>query len=282
MPLPWLLAAQPEVFRGKFLVPDALPDRLSYREPLRRRLRVRFAGEWIADSEDAILLHTPGRFPVAYFPATDVRVEVLEFRQRTTLHPDLGKTAWFAVRVGDRIHEGAAWQHVRPPAHAAEFANLVAFSWRAMDGFQEEDEPVTAHAADPYHRIDVRNASREVLVEMDGRVVAKSRRSRVLYESDREPQWYLPRADVDEIALSEETLRTRCPYKGVATYYAIGGRSGAAWSYADAPAESAAVAGFVAFDPNKLGVYVDGKRLHHTLGRGGAKAGLDRAFASGR
>ncbi|WP_326565209.1 DUF427 domain-containing protein [Amycolatopsis rhabdoformis] len=282
MPLPWLHTPEPGVFRGKFLVPDRLPERLSYREPLRRRLRVRFAGEWIADSEHAVLLHAPGRFPVAYFPAGDVRVEVLEFRQRTTVHPDLGRTAWYAVRVGDRVHEGAAWQHVRPPEHAADFANLVAFSWRAMDGFQEEDEPVTAHAADPYHRIDVRGASREVVVSVDGRVVAKSRRPRVLYESDRDPQWYLPRADVDETLLRQESLRTTCPYKGVATYYTVGRHAGAAWSYVDAIAESAAVADFVAFDPNKVVVQLDGKRLHDVLGRRGAKSGLDRAFASGR
>jgi hypothetical protein len=29
---------------GRFLVPDPLPDRLLYAEPLRRRMRVQFAG----------------------------------------------------------------------------------------------------------------------------------------------------------------------------------------------------------------------------------------------
>ena len=31
---------------GKFLVPDPLPKRLLYAEPLRRRMRVRYSGEW--------------------------------------------------------------------------------------------------------------------------------------------------------------------------------------------------------------------------------------------
>ncbi len=44
---------------GRFLVPDPLPARLPYAEPLRRRMRVRFAGTWIADSEDVVLLHEP-------------------------------------------------------------------------------------------------------------------------------------------------------------------------------------------------------------------------------
>jgi hypothetical protein len=57
---------------GRFLVPDPLPTRLLFVEPLRRRLRVRFAGAWIADSEQVILLFEPGRYPVAYFPETDI------------------------------------------------------------------------------------------------------------------------------------------------------------------------------------------------------------------
>ena len=54
---------------GHFLVPDPLPERLLFAEPLRRRMRVRFGGEWIAESEDVVLLHEPGHYPVAYFPA---------------------------------------------------------------------------------------------------------------------------------------------------------------------------------------------------------------------
>ena len=50
---------------GRFLVPEALPKRLLYAEPLRRRMRVRFGGNWIADSESVIVLFEPGRYPVA-------------------------------------------------------------------------------------------------------------------------------------------------------------------------------------------------------------------------
>jgi len=77
---------------GRFLVPDPLPGRLLYAEPLRRRMRVRFAGAWIADSEDVTLLHEPGRYPVAYFPAGDIADGVLEPGGHTTRHQDLGAT----------------------------------------------------------------------------------------------------------------------------------------------------------------------------------------------
>ena len=67
---------------GRFLVPAPLPERLLYAEPLRRRVRVRFGGSWIADSEDVVLLHEPGHYPVAYFPLGDVAGGVLEDGQR--------------------------------------------------------------------------------------------------------------------------------------------------------------------------------------------------------
>ena len=79
---------------GRFLVPDPLPDRLLFAEPLRRRMRVRFGGNWIADSEDVVLLHEPGRYPVAYFPLRDITDGVLQVSDYTTRHTDLGPTSW--------------------------------------------------------------------------------------------------------------------------------------------------------------------------------------------
>jgi len=49
--------------QGRRQVPDSRPDTepLLFAEPLRRRVRVQYAGEWIADSEDVLLLHEPVR-----------------------------------------------------------------------------------------------------------------------------------------------------------------------------------------------------------------------------
>src|ERR1700761_3640267 len=85
---------------GRFLVPEPLPERLLYVEPLRRRMRVRFGGAWIADSEDVLLLFEPGRYPVAYFPQTDVSPGTLERSEHKTRHPDLGSTTWYIVKAG--------------------------------------------------------------------------------------------------------------------------------------------------------------------------------------
>src|SRR5215475_8217269 len=107
---------------GRFLVADPLPKRLLYAERLRRRMRVRFGGNWIADSENVLVLFEPGRYPVAYFPDTDVVPGTLQRTEHTTRHPDLGSTAWYAVRGGEKTATRGAWQHVDLPAHASELA----------------------------------------------------------------------------------------------------------------------------------------------------------------
>ena len=113
-------------------------------------MRVRFGGIWIADSEHVLLLFEPGRYPVAYFPETDVSPHVLERTEHTTQHPDIGLTSWYSVRVDEQhIAPRGAWQHTNLPAHASELQARVAFAWRAMDAFYEEDERIVGHAADP-------------------------------------------------------------------------------------------------------------------------------------
>jgi uncharacterized protein (DUF427 family) len=80
-------------------------------------LRVPFAGEWIADSEDVHLLHEPGHYPVAFLPLADVRPDVLVSENRTTQHSELGDTDWFTVTVtvGDRRAVRSAWQYTGLP-----------------------------------------------------------------------------------------------------------------------------------------------------------------------
>ncbi|GAA4557595.1 DUF427 domain-containing protein [Planotetraspora kaengkrachanensis] len=263
---------------GRFLVEQPLPERLLFAEPLRRRMRVRFAGEWIADSEDVVLLHEPSRYPVAYFPAGDVRADTLRTTDHVTRHRDLGTTAWFTVTTPGRTTERAAWQHVELPGHAAELRDRVAFAWRAMDAFYEEDERVVGHAADLYHRNDIRSTSRHLVVRDGDRVVADTHRPVVLYESGFAPRWYVPREDVDETALTPVAGQTFCPYKGLASYYDIGGRTRAAWSYVEAWPEVGRVRGLMSFEPDKVEVYLDGRRLELEPGQTVVAHGIDRGL----
>jgi uncharacterized protein (DUF427 family) len=266
---------------GRFLVPDPLPERMLFAEPLRRRMRVRFGGAWIADSEDVVLLHEPGRYPVAYFPLGDIADGALEPSGHTSRHADLGATSWYTVRAGEHSTPRAAWQHTELPGHASDLKGRVAFGWRAMDAFYEEDERIAGHAADPYHRIDIRQASRQLVVRDQDRVIADSGRPLVLYESGFAPRWYVPRADVDESALTPAEGQTFCPYKGLASYYDIGDARRAAWWYQDAWTEVRRISGLISFEPDKLAVSLDGKRLRLEPGQTVVPHGPDRDLTLG-
>jgi uncharacterized protein (DUF427 family) len=51
---------------------------------------------------------------------------------RTTMHRELGPTAWFGVRVGDEHAQRAAWQYTDLPSYATILRGRVAFL--AIDG----------------------------------------------------------------------------------------------------------------------------------------------------
>jgi len=264
---------------GRFLVPEPLPERLLYIEPLRRRMRVRFGGAWIADSEDVLLLFEPGRYPVAYFPEADVSPEVLERSEHTTKHPDLGHTSWYLVKAGGQRALRGAWQHVDLPAFASDLGARIAFAWRAMDAFYEEEERILGHAADSYHRIDIRQTSRHLVVRDRDRVVADSKRPLVLYESGFAPRWYVPRDDIDESALTFVEHQTFCPYKGLCSYYDIGDARFAGWSYREAYPEVGRISGLISFEPDVVSVFLDGTQLHLEPGQAVIPHGPDRELS---
>jgi len=261
---------------GRFLVPDPLPERMLFAEPLRRRMRVRFGSTWIADSDDVVLLHEPGRYPVAYFPIDAIVDGVLEPGEHTTRHQDLGTTAWYTVRAGTQSKPRAAWQHTDLPGYAGELKGRVAFAWRAMDAFYEEDERIVGHAADAYHRIDIRQTSRHLVVRDGDRVIADTRRPLALYESGFAPRWYVPRDDVDQTALTAAEGQTFCPYKGLCSYWDVGAARRAAWAYEDAWTGVDRISGLISFEPDKVEVHLDGTRLRLEPGQSVIPHGPDR------
>ncbi len=263
---------------GHFLVPDPLPERLVFAEPLRRRMRVRLGGEWITDSDDVVLLHEPGLYPVAYFPLADVVPGVLQTLDTVTTHRDLGPGSWFAVTAGGQTARRAAWQHTGLPAHAGELDGRVAFAWRAMDAFYEEDERIVGHAADAYHRNDIRSSSRHLVVRVGDRVVADTTRALALYESGFAPRWYVLRADIDNSSLTAVDGQTFCPYKGLADYFDVDGVERAAWSYPEAWPEVERVRGMVSFEPDKLTVLLDDTVLEPEPGQHVTPHGIDRGL----
>jgi uncharacterized protein (DUF427 family) len=114
-----------------------------------RWVRVRFAGQFVADSRRALLLREPGRIPVYYFPRADVRVEALAPARHTEPCAREGGAACWSVRVGDRTAEHAAWGYPDPPPGRPLLRDHVTFEWADMDAWFEEDDEVYVHARDP-------------------------------------------------------------------------------------------------------------------------------------
>jgi uncharacterized protein (DUF427 family) len=281
MGLSWQQGPLPPGAIGRFLVPEPLLKRLLYAEPMRRRMRVRFDGSWIADSEKIVLLFEPGRYPMAYFPETDVSPETPERTDHTTRHPDLGLTTWYTVRAAEQSAPRGAWQHIGLPSYASELQARIAFARLAMDAFYEEDERIMGHAADSYHRIDIRQASRRLVVRHRDRIIADTTRPLVLYESGFAPRWYVRRADIDESALTPVEHQTLCPYKGLCSYYDIGDARLAAWSYPDAYPEVGRISNLVSFEPDVVPVQLDGAQFHLDPGQTVNPHGPDRDLRGG-
>jgi uncharacterized protein (DUF427 family) len=262
---------------GTFVTAAPMPERALYVEPARRRMRVELGGAAIARSDGAVLLFEPARYPVAYFPAGDIASGALERADRRTSHTDLGETEWFDVVGGDgQLARRAAWRHVDPPPGAAALRDTVAFAWRAMDAFYEEDERILGHAADPYHRIDIRRTSRHLVVRDGDRTVADTHAPLVLYESGFAPRWYVSRSEIVPEALEAVEGQTFCPYKGVASYYDVGDARTAAWSYRAPFDEVSRIADMISFYPEKLTITLDGERLEPAAGQTVISHGPDR------
>ena len=262
---------------GAFVTTSPMPERVLYVEPLRRRMSVELGGSVIARSDGAVILFEPARYPVAYFPRADIAAGALQATDRETTHEDLGETKWFDVAGGDgQLAHRAAWQHVDPPAQAGGLRERVAFGWRAMDAFYEEDERILGHAADPYHRIDIRGSSRHLVVRDGERDIADTQGPLVLYESGFAPRWYVPRADIVANALEPVEARTFCPYKGIASYYNVGNARNAAWSYRAPVKEMDRITEFVSFYPEKLTITIDGEKLEPVSGQTVVAHGPDR------
>jgi uncharacterized protein (DUF427 family) len=122
----------------------------------------------------------------------------------------LASQSWYTVHAGDKIAPRGAWQHIELPSYASELQGRIAFAWPAMDAFYEEDERIMGHAADSYHRIDIRQSSRPLVVRHRDRVITDTKRPLVLFVSGVAPRWYVARGDIDESALTRVEHRSFC------------------------------------------------------------------------
>ncbi len=113
----------------------------------------------------------------------------------------------------------------------------------------------------PDHPISIERNPGRVVVSVAGRVIADTRNSLTLRESDYSPVQYIPREDVDLTQLERTDHATYCPYKGDCNYYSIpaGGEKSvnAVWSYEDPYPGVAQIKEHVAFYPDRVDEIAD-------------------------
>ena len=222
-----------------------------------RRIRAEVGGHVVLDTVRGHLLHESNIPPRLYVPLDDFDRAVLEPTDHTTHCPFKGDASYYSVRVGDIVRENAVWAYPRPKPEAAWLAPYASLYWDMADAWFEEDEALPG-LRDPYHRVDVRRTSRPVHVVADGGTdVARSERARLVFETGAPPRFYVPREDVTA-ELAPSAKRSRCPYKGEATYHSVrlGDRliEDAAWSYEEPLEGALGIRGLVSFQHECLAV----------------------------
>lgn len=225
------------------------PERLLYFGDFPRRVRAVLGDRTVFDTRRGRLLHESTLLPVLYVPDQDVDTDLLVDSDHATHCPFKGDARYWSVRAGERTAENAAWAYPEPKPEAAWLRGHTAFHWAAMDAWFDEEERVHGHLRDPFHRVDVRQASGHVRVTTDDTTLAATSRAKVLSETGLPNRYYVPREDV-LVGLAPSATTTVCPYKGTASYWSTDGRQDAAWSY-DEPLQGAtAITGLVCFDPD--------------------------------
>jgi uncharacterized protein (DUF427 family) len=224
-------------------------------------VRAYLAGTAVADTIRPLLVWEVPYYPTYYFPAEDVRDDLL--------HPagggqrPNGDGELLTVSAGERAAPGAAIRFGETASNKR-LRGTVRLEWSAMDAWFEEDEEVFTHARDPYSRVDILASSRHVRVEVSGEVVAESTSPRLLFETGLPARYYLPKPHVRLDLLEPSETVTHCPYKGRAETFSAraGGRlhPDLAWSYPAPLPESQKIAGLIAFYNEKVDVLVDGTR----------------------
>jgi uncharacterized protein (DUF427 family) len=252
-------------------------------EPVAKRIRAQSGGVTVVDSTRAVLLWQPRRIVPSYaVPEEDIAARLTPAATSTTATEQRGVTL---ASVSDRpvldpsvsftLHttEGQPVDVVANSQSRAaaglrladpDLAGYVVLDFDAFDAWLEEDEPNVSHPRDPFHRVDVLVSSRHVRLELDGVLLAESRRPVLLFETMLPTRYYLRREDV--VAPLEPTAtRTRCAYKGEASYWAVtvGDRRvpDLAWTYPNPLHEAAHVRDLVCFFTERLDVALDGRRL---------------------
>ncbi len=222
-----------------------------------RRIRALVRDVVVLDSTRAHLLYETGIGPRVYAPLADYDQELLTPTDTTSHCPFKGDASYWTISVGDEVREDALWAYRDPLPEAAWLDGLGALYPSKVDGWVVEEDRVFAHLRDPFHRVDVHESSRPVVVTIGGREIARAQRPTLVFETGLPVRAYISRLDIEPGAVTAGSgKRTVCPYKGQADYWTVAGVTDAAWSYEAPLPEAVRAQGLLSFDAGVEGVEV--------------------------
>ena len=103
------------------------PDHPITIAPNGHKVRVRFAGQVIAETTRALTLREASYPPVQYIPREDVRMELLKRSDHQSHCPYKGDAAYYSIPVGGTRSIDAVWTYETPFAATAQIKEYVAF-----------------------------------------------------------------------------------------------------------------------------------------------------------
>ena len=102
-----------------------------------KRVRVRFAGQVIADTTRALSLRE-ARYPaVNYIPRQDVDMSLLTRTRHASHCPYKGDASYFTIAARGRAAENAVWSYEQPYPAMAEIKQHLAFYPDRVDAIEE-------------------------------------------------------------------------------------------------------------------------------------------------
>lgn len=241
-------------------------------EPTAKLVSARLGGHAVLSTSRARLVWEPGRVvPYYAVPEEDLTVDLNPAPDAAGEDPGSaslpdgtrivapGHFAYhttdgqaLTIRTGSDERPAAAFRPTDP-----DLAGYVVLDFDAFDEWYEEDEQILAHPRDPFSRIDIRQSSRPVRIEVEATVLAESGRPLMLFETGLPVRSYLPREDIRLDLMRPSDTRTLCAYKGEASYWSYGGKD-IAWTYDRPLLDSTQITRLVCFFDERVETYVDG------------------------
>lgn len=200
-----------------------LPEGLVFLEPHLRRVQAMVDGRAVIDTEEALLVHRPGRTLSFAFPS--------------------------AVAAG------------LPSEPEPEAPGYVVVPWDAVDAWFEEGRRLVHYPPNPYHRVDCRPTGRRLRVRVGDATLVDTDATVILFETSIPPRLYVDPSAVRTDLLRPSSTSTYCNYKGTATYWTAVVDDvvveDVAWSYEDPLPESSPIKGLLSFDESRAQVLAE-------------------------